>query len=106
MPFSQLLSSQLPTSEDFQPIIQQMRSKYGLPELSPGDDPITEIYLDDKQISLEDFRRDIFALVRADLCFLPSDIASQCNNALTNFGKPFADKALPGLRAGWGKSTA
>jgi len=37
---SKLLGKLLPTSPDFLPIVQQLRDKYGLPELAPDDDPI------------------------------------------------------------------
>jgi len=47
MELSQLFGSLIATSEDFAPIIRQLRSKCGLPELKPGDDPNSEIYLDD-----------------------------------------------------------
>ena len=48
MDICQLFGSLLPTSEDFHPIIEQVRSKYRLPPLRPGDEPITEIYRDDE----------------------------------------------------------
>jgi hypothetical protein len=40
-----LLSFLLPGHPDFQRILQNIREKYNLPEISPEDDPITEIYL-------------------------------------------------------------
>jgi hypothetical protein len=39
----------------FQPIIQELREKYQLPEVIPDDEPRTEIYLGDELIPLEDF---------------------------------------------------
>jgi hypothetical protein len=41
------LGTLLPSSPDFLPIIQELRDKYNLPEISPNDDGITKIYLGD-----------------------------------------------------------
>jgi hypothetical protein len=35
----------IPTYPDLYPIVQQMRDKHNLPEISPNDDPIIEIIL-------------------------------------------------------------
>jgi hypothetical protein len=43
---SHFIGTLMPSHPDFQPIIQEIREKYSLPEISPDDDPITEIYLD------------------------------------------------------------
>ena len=40
---SQLLGTLFPSLPDFLPIELATREKYGLPELSPDDDPITEV---------------------------------------------------------------
>jgi len=45
-----------------------------LPELSPDDDPIAEVYLGDKTITLEEFRKDIEKHVRVNLAFIPPDL--------------------------------
>jgi len=42
---SELLGTLIPTHPDLFPIVQQMREKYNLPEISLDDDPIEEIYL-------------------------------------------------------------
>jgi hypothetical protein len=42
-----LLSSLLPGHPDFQRILQNIREKYNIPEISPDDDGITKIYLGD-----------------------------------------------------------
>lgn len=55
---SQLLGTLMPTHPDLFPIVQQMRTKYKLPEISPDDDPITEIFLNGEPVALEDFRRN------------------------------------------------
>ena len=60
---SQFLGTVLPSHPAFQPLIQQMREKYGLREVLADQDPITEIFLADKEIPLEDFREEIKALV-------------------------------------------
>jgi hypothetical protein len=71
---SQLLGTLLPSLPDFIPILQAIREKYNLPEISPDDDPITEIYLGDEIISFEIFRKDIESLIRQNLSFLPPDL--------------------------------
>jgi hypothetical protein len=71
---SQLLRTLLPSLPDFIPILQEIREKYNLPEISPDDDPITEIYLGDGIIPFEVFRKDIETLVRQNLSFLPPDL--------------------------------
>ena len=48
---SQLLGTLLPSHPDFIPIVQAVREKYNLPEISPDDDPINEIYLGDETIT-------------------------------------------------------
>lgn len=68
---SALLGSQLPASEDFVPIIREIRQKYKLPEISPDDNPIDEIFLEDKLIPLNDFRQEIEDMIRQNLNWLP-----------------------------------
>lgn len=74
---SKFLGALLPSSPDFLPIIEAIREKYKLPEISPDDDPIKEIYLGDEIIPLEEFRREIENLIRADLAFMPPATAKQ-----------------------------
>jgi hypothetical protein len=71
---SQFLGTLLPSHPDFLPIEKAIREKYGLPELSPDDDPIAEVYLVDKTISLEEFRMDIEKHIRENLAFTPPDL--------------------------------
>ena len=71
---SEFLGRLLPAHPDFLPIEQAIREKYGLPELSPDDDPITEIYLGDELIPFEEFRKDIEKRLRENLSFLPSEL--------------------------------
>ncbi len=56
---AELLGALLPSSPDYAPIIQAVREKYNLPEISPDDDPITEVYLGDEIVPIEEFRQDI-----------------------------------------------
>lgn len=56
---SKLLGTLLPSHPDLIPIVQAMREKYNLPEISPDDEPINKIYLGDEIIPLEEFRQDI-----------------------------------------------
>ena len=71
---SQFLGTLLPSHPDFLPIEQVIREKYGLPEISPGDEEIAEIFLGDEIISLEEFRKDIEKHIRENLAFIPPDL--------------------------------
>jgi hypothetical protein len=68
---SKLLGTLLPSLPDFIPILHAIREKYNLPEISPDDDPITEIYLGNEIVPLEEFRNDIESLILENLSFLP-----------------------------------
>lgn len=76
---AELLGSLLPSHPDLVPIIEAIRQKYQLPEISLDDAPIEEIYLGDEIIPLEEFRKDIAEHVRADLSFIPPDRLKQYN---------------------------
>lgn len=78
---SELLGTLLPASPDFRPIIEAVREKYSLPEVSPDEEPITEIYLDDQLIPMEEFRQDIENRVRGNLDFLPPDTVKLYNSS-------------------------
>ena len=78
---SQFLGTLLPSHPAFQPLIQQMREKYGLREVLADQDPITEIFLADKEIPLEDFREEIKALVGGLPDFLPPDVSKILSSA-------------------------
>jgi hypothetical protein len=87
---AKFLGGLLPSLPDYLPIIEAIREKYNLPEISPDDDPITEIYLGDEIIPLEEFRQDIDNRVRENLDFMPPDTkklytASKMIIALTEF---------------------
>ena len=56
---SQLIGILIPNPSRSFLIVQQMRQKYNLPEISLDDKPIEEIFLEDKIIHLEDFRKEI-----------------------------------------------
>jgi hypothetical protein len=45
---SQFLGTLMPSHPDFQPIIQQVREKYQLPEVDPDGGPMREVYLGEK----------------------------------------------------------
>jgi hypothetical protein len=45
---SHFLGTLLPSHPDFLPIEKAIREKYNLPDLSPDDDPNTEIFLGDE----------------------------------------------------------
>jgi hypothetical protein len=71
---SQFLGTLLPSHPNFLPIVEAIREKYGLPEITPGDDPISDISLGDEIISLEEFRKDIANRIRGNLPFLPPEL--------------------------------
>ena len=50
MNLPKFIETLLPSSPDFSPIIQTIKDKYKLPEISPDDDGITEVLLADEQI--------------------------------------------------------
>ncbi|HCC78588.1 MAG: hypothetical protein A2X25_09745 [Chloroflexi bacterium GWB2_49_20] len=68
---TELLVALIPSHPNLTPIIQNLRGKYNLPEISPDDEPISEIFSEDAVISLEEFRQEIVNLIRESLTFLP-----------------------------------
>jgi len=56
---TELISSLLPSHPDILPILQNIRDKYKIPEISPEDDGITEILLADGQIDWDAVRQEI-----------------------------------------------
>jgi len=54
-----LLSKLLPSHPDFYPIVQAIREKYNIPEVSKSDDGITEILLSDQDIDWKSVHNDI-----------------------------------------------
>ena len=76
---SEFLGTLLPSQPDFIPIEKAIREKYNLPEISPDNEPITEIYLGDENIPLEEIRSEINKLVHENLKFLPPDLRKQYN---------------------------
>ena len=89
----------MPSSPDFKPIIDEIREKYKLPELSPDDEPIKEIYLDDDIIPLEDFLEEIKSMVENSTTHLPENVASLYQRSKKYLGKPLKtqgfEKYLP-----------
>ena len=86
---SKLLGTPLLSSRDLQPIIQQMREKYQLPELSPEDDPIELVYLDEEEIPLQEFLQEIQRAVE----LIPDLYAPETRNMVAQARK-FAVKPL------------
>lgn len=74
---AQFLGGLLPSHPDLLPIIEAVREKYNLHKVVADTDPITEIYLGDEFISLEEFRQDIDNRVRKNLEFLPPAVVKQ-----------------------------
>lgn len=71
-----LIGTLLPSHPDFIPIIQAIREKYKLAEISPDDPPIEEIYLGDEIVPLEEFRQEIENRILENLSFLPPKTAN------------------------------
>ena len=104
---AKFLGSLLPSHPDFEPIIEAIRAKYGLPELYPQDEPIREIYFEDEIITLEQFAQDVknHILENMDSIF-PEDFAKQFRSAKlgaefeyqTELEK-FSDDLKPGMQA-------
>lgn len=67
---TKLLGSLMPSHPDAKPIIDTLRKKYQLPEISPDDDAITEIYLGDEIIPLEAFRDEVESMVQESEIFI------------------------------------
>jgi hypothetical protein len=85
---SKLLGSLMPPHPAFAPIIEEIRQKDKIPEISPDDDPITEIYLDDEIIPLEDFRKEIETIIQKNTNHLPPQLASLYERSKRFLGKP------------------
>jgi hypothetical protein len=85
---AKFLSTLFPTHPDLLPIGEAMRKKYYLTEVDPDGEPISEIYLKDKIISLKDFYRDIEKRVRANLQIFPAEFVEHYQTAKKHFGKP------------------
>lgn len=88
---TKLLGSLMPSHPDIAQIIEQMREKYSLPEISPDDDPIVEIFIGDELIPLEVFRNDIVERVEESNILITSD--SKFYSLYWN-GKKILDKPL------------
>lgn len=56
---AQFLGNLLPSHPDYEPIIETIRTKYNLSELYPQDEPIKDIYLGDRIITLTEFTQDV-----------------------------------------------
>lgn len=56
---AQFLGNLLPSHPDYEPIIEAIRTKYNLSELYPQDEPIKDIYLGDRIITLTEFTQDV-----------------------------------------------
>jgi len=84
---SQFLGTLLPSHPDLQPLIQHLREKYNLHEVFPDEEPITKIFLGDKEIPLPEFRQEIKSLVDELPDFMPPEIAKPLS-AARNLVKP------------------
>jgi hypothetical protein len=86
---AEVLGGLLPTSQLFQPTIQEFRQKYNLPEIKPKeDDPIEEIYLDDKIIPLDQFRQELQDRLERESELMPKDLGGFYFQAKAQKGQP------------------
>jgi hypothetical protein len=74
MNLSMLFSSLLPSHPDLLPILQNIRKKYGIPEINPDDIGMKEILLSDNDIDWLSVRQEIEAQVRNKPELLPPSI--------------------------------
>lgn len=82
---SELLGALMPGHPDILPIIQNIREKYGIPEVRPEDDGIIEILLADKDIDWESVRQEIETQVRSNpdlLCIVKGDVLNLSQHAV------------------------
>ncbi len=93
-----LLSTILPSHPDFLNIINNIRKKYDIPEISPEDDGITEILLDDNQIDWDAVRQDIENQLRAIPEILPPGLFSSLQNLKAIENQPLNFPELDELR--------
>lgn len=91
------LGSLLPSSPDFVPIIEAIRGKYKLQEVSPEGEVIEEIYLEDRIVPLEEFHQNIKDYLREHLDFLPEKTIAQykATKLLSNYETPKELDVLP-----------
>lgn len=85
---AKFLGALMPSHPDLQPIIQEIRNKYSLPEVDPEGEPIKEIFLGDKQVTFEEFLKDIESLVVGKTDFLPPVLANYYRICKPGLGKP------------------
>jgi len=71
---STLFSSLLPSHPDLLPILQNIRNKYGIPEIDPDDIGMKEIFLSDNDINWQSVHQEIEAQIRNSPELLPSSI--------------------------------
>jgi hypothetical protein len=74
---AQILGDLLPSHPDILPIIEAIREKYNLPEITDPEDSIQEVFLNDEPVTFEEFRREIKSRLLENLDFLPPDIVKQ-----------------------------
>jgi hypothetical protein len=88
---AKFIGSLMPSHPDFQPIIQEIREKYQLPEVDPDGEPISEIYLGDEIIPLEDFRKELKDLLTESLDYLPEQVMQLYRSGKTFVNKPIQE---------------
>lgn len=84
---SEFLGALLPSHPDLSLIIESIREKYKLPEVSPEGEIIEEVYLEDRIIPLIEFHQDIKNHLYENLSFLPEKTVKQYKAAklLSNY---------------------
>jgi hypothetical protein len=69
-----LISSLLPSHPDLQAILIDIREKYNIPDIDPGDDSITEIIFSDDEINWEGIKFEISSRIREIHALLPDSL--------------------------------
>ena len=85
---TEFLGTLMPTHPDLFAIVQEIRRKYNLPEISPDDEPITEIYLGDQIVPLRVFRKEIEMEVQKKVVLLPPTMRDFYVRAKTLLSQP------------------
>jgi hypothetical protein len=80
----EILSALFPAHADLQPILKQLREKYGLPDLGLLDKNLAGLLLSNKDIPWEEIKKEIRAEVEAGSEFFPPQIKPIQQFAQTN----------------------
>jgi hypothetical protein len=90
---AKFLGNLLPAHPDIIPIVKAVREKYNLHEVNPEEEPIEEIYLEDRIVPFEEFRQEIMSQILENLDSLfPENFVKTYRTAkATSEAKEFTD---------------